>query len=198
MAAHLLDVDCDDDEPARAAAPAAARPAAAAAGGPTAAGPPTAAGSPPGSGAPSMVGPAAADACAACADGASTHRGGGGGAAQAAAQPRALQAAVSLGVTERAEVDAMPWHELVGHSAFNATPCSLPPLFASGATLGKLGTELGLTLADSGWHGRVGFWPPCSLPPMLASGAVHESLGFMVTLLTDSGRRGRVWLKVVT
>ena len=129
MAAHLLDVDCDDDEPARAAAPAAA----AAAGSPAVAGPPAAAGPLPGTGAPGVEDPAAAAASAACADGAGAPRWGADAVTQVPEQPPALRAAISLGAAERAEADAMPWHELVGHSAFAGTPCSLPPLFASGA-----------------------------------------------------------------
>lgn len=127
MAAHLLDVDCDDDELAHAASPTAA-----AAGGPAAAGPPLSS-VPPG-----VAGPAAAGASAARAGGAGAPRWVGDGALQAPEQPPALRAAVSLGAVERAEADAMPWHELVGHSAFAATPCSLPPLFASGAALPSL------------------------------------------------------------
>ena len=115
MAAHLLNVDCDDDEPARAAAPGAA-----ALGGHAAAGP------------YNSGGPGEADVATAAASAAYA-----GGAAQAPEQPPGLRAAGSLGATERAEADAMPWHELVGHSAFAATPCSLPPLFASGAAPGS-------------------------------------------------------------
>ena len=139
MAAHLLDVDCDDDEPARAAAPAAA-----AAGGAAAAGPPAVAGPPPSTVPPGVADPAAAAASAASAGGAGAPRWAGDGAAQAPEQPPTLRAAISLGAAERAEADAMPWHELVGHSAFAGTPCSLPPLFASGAALPSLAASSGL------------------------------------------------------
>ncbi|KAK9845461.1 hypothetical protein WJX81_006977 [Elliptochloris bilobata] len=96
-------------------------------------------------------------------------------AAAAAAAPPAT-ATVSLGAAERAEADATPWHELVGHSAFATTPNSLPPLWQ------ETPPWLGALAADPGACAAA----PCPAPGEVTGKAV--SVG-VISIAAAAGER---------